>query len=394
MARTRPGTTALGAVLAGAVVVASVLAVFSSTTGTAGAATEGTTDRSTVLLVAPEGSAVAVVVRGGDDRLEVTVPEGHELEVPGYQGEAWLRIEADGTVLENTRAPTSAVNASRDGRSPLPADASVDGDARWEEVGTGGRWAWHDHRIHDMGAMAGLGAGVLTRWEVPMVLDGNPVTVTGQLERLDRPSPMAMVALGLAVAGATWLALRPRAVRAAAIPLAAAGLLTGLVATLAVVGELEGLGSSPSVLTVIAALLGFDAVGVTVVATRRRHRRYGTAPVTGPGDTGALGRPDAPDRPDAGPPGRTAGTGSGSTPDPSLDPFRAGRLLLAAAGTVTVGLALQVASWTQPVLITALPSAVDRALLTIAAGLVAGATGAIVASGLGAADQPTPGPAS
>lgn len=326
-------------------------AALAATTGPALAATDGSTDRSAVQAVTPSPEALDVVIERGDERLVVRVDAGHTLEIPGYQGERWVRIDADGTVSENVAALSAAANLDPGAAVPEPEEPLVEGDARWVVVGTDGSWSWHDHRIHDMGALASLGPGRLTTWEVPVVVDGDPVVITGTLDRLAAPSLLGWAGLAIACGGATWLAVRRRSVAAAAVPIAAAGALTGGVALAALLEEL-GTTAGPSLTTIGAVLLGFDAVAVAAVATVSARRG-----------------------------GR----------DPGTSWVRAGRLLLVAAGQVAVALVLQTASFTEPLLVTALPAVVDRTGLAVAAGLLFGATASLVWTGLGTATDPSPG---
>ena len=65
----------------------------------------GPTDfRSEVLSVTPATDAITVSIEGGDAFVRVVVEPGHEVIVPGYEGEPYLRISADGTVEENLRS--------------------------------------------------------------------------------------------------------------------------------------------------------------------------------------------------------------------------------------------------------------------------------------------------
>lgn len=162
----------------------------------------------------PEGVTVQVV--GGDAFLELRVRDGHEVIVPDYpgsDGEAvapYLRFRADGTVERNRRAAATAANETRYGAADTTPDPSADPD--WEVVATNGTYAWHDHRIHwmspnepravDDGGRVDLG-GPGGAWEVPIVVDGTPITIIGELVLIDPPSPLAWVVAGVLAAAAT-----------------------------------------------------------------------------------------------------------------------------------------------------------------------------------------------
>lgn len=189
--------------------------------------------RSEVTTVAPDIDGVEVSVVGGDGFLLVEVSRGHRVEVPGYSGEPYLRFGADGRVEENQSSPARALNQSRDGTDagpPLDADAKP----RWVDVATDGRWAWHDHRIHNMAstvpAAAHTPAG--NKWAVPLTVDGTDVTVSGRYRLRDAPSPVPWMILGAAAAVIVVVvgrAVAPITAAGSALVLAGAGaLVTGV----------------------------------------------------------------------------------------------------------------------------------------------------------------------
>ena len=153
---------------------------------------------------------------GGDAFLELTVGEGHEVIVPDYPGSdgtavaPYLRFRADGTVERNRLAAATAANDTRYGTADTAPDPSAEPD--WEVVATNGTFAWHDHRIHwmspkepravDDDGQVDLG-GPGGAWQVPIVVDGTPITIIGELVLLDPPSPLAWVVTGVLVAAAT-----------------------------------------------------------------------------------------------------------------------------------------------------------------------------------------------
>ena len=161
-----------------------------------------------------EGVSAEVV--GGDAYLVLTVPSGRVVEVPGYEGEAYLRFGADGRVEVNARSPARWLNDARFGvlDAEVPASADVDAPPEWELVATGGRYAWHDHRIHfmsptlpgDVDPTAGTVQEVFT-WEVPLLLDGEDARIEGVLVWVPGPGaavPLALLVVTIAAAG--WLA--------------------------------------------------------------------------------------------------------------------------------------------------------------------------------------------
>jgi hypothetical protein len=142
----------------------------------------GPTDyRSEVVSVRPATDAVELRFIGGDSFLEMSVAPGHEALVIGYRGEPYLRFGADGTVEENTLAPTRIVNEDRYGEVELPPDVDADAEPVWNQVADGGTFAWHDHRTHWMNRAHPPGASPgdqILEAVVPLVVDGTEVDVT------------------------------------------------------------------------------------------------------------------------------------------------------------------------------------------------------------------------
>lgn len=160
--------------------------------------------------VAPDRPDLTVDVVGGDAFLRVRARPGTEVRIPGYDGEPYLRIEADGTVLRNARSSATYLNRRRDGTAAdLPAGVGSRAEPRWERIGDGGEVAWHDHRIHWMVSQPPeVGKDrVVQSWSVPMVVDGSEVEVSGHLLLHDDALPwaalvtLAALAVSLVLAG-------------------------------------------------------------------------------------------------------------------------------------------------------------------------------------------------
>lgn len=175
--------------------------------------------RSQILTTSPDlPPGVELRVVGGDAFLEMEVAPGHTAVVPDYeQGQdttppPYLRFRRDGTVERNESSIAAIINRSRYGTDPTAAEPSA--TPRWKVVARNGRYLWHDHRIHwmlpnrpkatradgrvDMGGPDGT-------WTIDLTVDGDPVTVTGELVLLTPPSRVpwfvltALVAIGLLV---------------------------------------------------------------------------------------------------------------------------------------------------------------------------------------------------
>jgi hypothetical protein len=201
--------------------------------------------RSIVEWITPRTDAITAKVVGGDGFLELEVVRGHTVEVPGYTGEPWLRVSADGRVQENQRSQTTYINENRYGSAAtvqVPADATIANATKhpeWKTVDTNGRFVWHDHRIHYMTPTieptivpgtrrVAIGERDDGRWVVRMTVDGTPTQIVGELLREPTPNgaiPWVLAAAVAALLGATGWLLRSRAGRVAAGALVVAGAL-------------------------------------------------------------------------------------------------------------------------------------------------------------------------
>lgn len=221
--------------------------------------------RSEVASVDPPTDTVTAEVVGGDGFLLLEVDEGTVVEVPGYVGEPYIQFLADGTVQENQESAATYLNQ---GRTRTDPDREYDAEAepRWKTVATDGRWAWHDHRIHHMGGTTPEAARTPQglQWEVPILVDGEEVTIAGAYRLLPAPSPWPWIALAVAVlvvalvVGSRWVS--PVTVAGAVVLLAGIG---GVVAGVAQRGASPpGAPTSPLVviLPAIAAVAGMITV--------------------------------------------------------------------------------------------------------------------------------------
>ena len=157
--------------------------------------------RSIVNVVDPQPTGVTVEVVGGDAFLSVAVAEGNTVEVPGYFGEPYLRIDETGAVWLNTRSPARYINQDRFGVTEIPPTADAQADAEWEQVGTGGRFAWHDHRTHWMSpdlppTIAGDRAEVVFPWKLTITINDVETEVRGELLWFPSANPVGPLLVG------------------------------------------------------------------------------------------------------------------------------------------------------------------------------------------------------
>jgi hypothetical protein len=238
--------------------------------------------RSEVTRITPDTGAVQAEIRGADAFLELTVEPGHEVTVAGYQGEPYLRFQEDGTVQRNELSQATYVNDSRTAQGAIPADASewtsayANGDAdlrdpEWIEVGSGGTYAWHDHRTHWMSEASPsvdrgeYVPGAYDPWTVPLDVDGTEVAIEGRLLFAQTTSPLPWIALALLSAGLLAVIGRRAPVRSAAVAL----LVTGVLATITGRAEWSATpgGGNPLLWVLAAAAVAAAALGLAL-ATR------------------------------------------------------------------------------------------------------------------------------
>ena len=62
-----------------------------------------------------------------------------ELVIEGYDGEPYLRFDADGGVFRNANSPATYLNQERYGGVDVPASASKSAAPSWERVSRGRR---------------------------------------------------------------------------------------------------------------------------------------------------------------------------------------------------------------------------------------------------------------
>ncbi len=187
-------------------IVLAAIVCTSAPAGTVFADPAGPTDYlSEVIGIEPPTAEIAVAILGGDSFVELTVDAGTDAVVIGYRGEPYLWFQPDGTVLENTLSPSTYLNAERYG-TDFPDFADPDADPEWREIGTGGRWSWHDHRGHLMQPVPPFGTQPgdrILESVVPLVVDGNEVDVTVISTWQPEPSSAPIwiaAAIGVAVA--------------------------------------------------------------------------------------------------------------------------------------------------------------------------------------------------
>jgi hypothetical protein len=204
-----------------AAAVLAVLVACPAAAGHGNGAARGYT--STVKAVTPELNGLTVEVLLGDDQLHLRNDTGREVVIAGYDGEPYLRFDADGDVYRNANSPATYLNEERYGAVDVPASASKTATPRWQRVARGSAYEWHDHRIHWMSTIdppkvrqAKDEPHHVFDWNVPGNVAGEPLAIRGSLDYQPPPkssfNPILIapiVALALA-GGIFWWARRRR----------------------------------------------------------------------------------------------------------------------------------------------------------------------------------------
>lgn len=264
------------------VALVALVAAWLATAGPADAEVPAGDTESVVTAVLPHTPEVRVRVLGGDETVRLDVSPGHEVVIAGYQGEPYRRIDADGTVWENTRSPAVGANASRFSTGG-GTGADADAEPSWVAIGTGGSTEWHDHRTHWMVEsipVPGEPGDVVFPWTIDLQVDGTPVQVQGELRRGPAVVVWPWFVLAGAVAAAVLAIGWQRGRSWAADTAAGAALAAAAGATVVLVGErvaLECVGCGRPVDAVPVLVAVVAAVVALVVRGGRRLVATGLA---------------------------------------------------------------------------------------------------------------------
>ncbi|MGZ4338147.1 MAG: hypothetical protein ACXVRK_12185 [Gaiellaceae bacterium] len=200
--------------------------------------------------------AVKARVYQSDRALGVTAEPGHTVVILGYLGEPFVRIGA-GRVAVNAASLTAA------GLGLLEGSHSGTG---WRLRSRGETFVWHDRRLR------ALPAGVdRKRWAIPLVVDGHPAQLAGELERVERPPAWPWIVVGLPFVLVTALLLlrrRMSRVRTAAVALGVTSAV-GMLATGAGFA-LDSYGSGGKWVAAANELV-FVLVGIAFILRGSRH---------------------------------------------------------------------------------------------------------------------------
>ncbi len=219
--------------------------------------------RSTVTGIRPAAALgshppIEVTVGLGGQFVRVVNQHAGRVVVVGYRGEPFLRLSRQ-QVQINQRSVTARQTGL------LPADAGT--GRQWVRLAASDTVTWTDRRIDGRT----LPPGVSRTWTLPIVVDGQRVTVLGTRTGLASPSPWpwaaALVLVAAAVAALGWKRdwHRPTAAVTVAAVVAFAGSMVGNAVTPQPAGAVTGW----AVVAVLGAFLLLVAA-LTVVSTLRK----------------------------------------------------------------------------------------------------------------------------
>ncbi len=205
-------------------------------------------------VAAPGRTAYAVGVYESDRALHLSVHTGHSVVVLGYLGEPFLRVDPRGVAV-NAASPTAASAGVLKNGTEVTATRPV-----WLLRPGRGSVVWHDARVQS--PPAGQTHGT---WAVPIVVDGRRGRISGEIERLRRPSLWPwLLLLGIVVVAAVPLGIarRPRTLRIATIAL---GAVAGVASVVTAIGFAADTYASPGTWIAGADEIAFAVVGFVLL---------------------------------------------------------------------------------------------------------------------------------
>ncbi|MGH3694605.1 MAG: hypothetical protein ACRDRX_11580 [Pseudonocardiaceae bacterium] len=151
--------------------------------------------------IRPAVPAVAATVGLGGQWVRITNQGAATIVILGYRGEPFLRLfhnQVEVNQLSSTAAQTGLIPVE-------PAPGSPTTEPRWVRSSEAGSVTWTDARV----APPRQSQQASQSWELPLVVDGQQVSVVGTRELVPPPSPwpwlVVLVLLTAAVAAIGWM---------------------------------------------------------------------------------------------------------------------------------------------------------------------------------------------
>jgi hypothetical protein len=202
--------------------------------------------------------SVLIDIVGTDTFVRVR-SDGHNVTIPGYEQEPYIEFSDTNVVRVNVNSITYQLNQTRYG-SDVP-EITTD-EVEWETVSTSGEYMWHDHRVHWMSQKPPATMnddGLIQTWVIPLIVDGQDVTVSGELYLRDAASRLWWGIGAVVLVLAVMLSLvQRRALLLLLLAVSVAG---------AIIGALEFLGlPSEARITPLMFVFSIVAVLLSIVA--------------------------------------------------------------------------------------------------------------------------------
>ena len=213
----------------------------------------------TATVTNPSTAAYSAQIFQSDHALSVTLRRGHEVTVLGYLGEPMLRLDASGLSVNAASLTAASVGLIKKAQrivSPTP---------HWLVHAGRRSVTWQDARARS------LPPGVPTgTWHVPLLVDGTPSRLTGELHRFSGPSlwPWLAILGGFIASGVALLRFRRNLLARAAIAFACIAAIASV--TVAVAFALDAYASPGTWIAGVDEVV-FIAVGAYVLRRGPRH---------------------------------------------------------------------------------------------------------------------------
>lgn len=180
----------LGAALLAAMVLAPAQPVFAHG-GNGGASSDYRIE-----VTGFEGDHTGIEVRPVElgNRMELVRTTAKEVQILGYEGEPYIRLDATG-VFENINSPAHYANLDRFARQPTPPTATAKATPNWVKLSDATSVRWHDHRTHwmdptprqDVRDNPGVERVIFPANRVDLVVDGRKVVAIVKVTWLPPP---------------------------------------------------------------------------------------------------------------------------------------------------------------------------------------------------------------